>query len=96
MHLPEAPAPAQPWGPVKPNGGGPAGRRRLAGRAEPQHCGQATGVCHGAAAVTTKQRRQAELYSRLTMAPEPELEAMTREQADVWLAARLAEYIAPL
>ena len=53
-------------------------------------------MCHGAAAVTTKQRRQAELYSRLTMAPEPELEAMTREQADVWLAARLAEYIAPL
>jgi len=91
MHLPEAPAPAQPWDPPVPNEDEKGQRRRLA-EGEPRHCGQHE--ARDAAAVTTKQRRRMELLSRLTATPEPDLRTMSHAEANKWLAERWAEYLA--
>ena len=94
MHLPEAPAPAQPWDPPVPNEDEKGQRRRLAEGGPPRHCGQQEGTCRDAAAVTTKQRRRMELLSRLTATPEPDLRTMSHTVANKWLAERWAEYLA--
>jgi hypothetical protein len=47
----------------------------------------------GAAAVTSKQRKVLELYSMLTMAPQPDVAAMTYDDANKWLEARLARAV---
>lgn len=57
-----------------------------------QHCSVTNG-CQGPGAVTVKQRRLIELYSMLTMAPAPDLEGMSNEQAGAWSTARYEEYL---
>jgi hypothetical protein len=43
--------------------------------------------------VTPKQRKNIRLYSRLTMAPEPDVESMTHDDADRWLGARWHDWL---
>ena len=65
--------------------------------AAPQHCSRhATpeGACLGAHVVTQKQRNLMELYSALTRAPMPDVEAMGYVEAEAWQRARYSEYLA--
>ena len=48
------------------------------GKPRPHHCPSQGLVCPGVLAVTPKQRKHIQLYSRLTTAPEPAIEAMVR------------------
>jgi hypothetical protein len=48
------------------------------GRPRPHHCPSQGQVCPGVLAVTPKQRKHIQLYSRLTTTPEPDVEAMVR------------------
>ena len=48
------------------------------GTPRPHHCPSQGLVCPGVLAVTPKQRKNMQLYSRLTLAPEPNIEAMVR------------------
>ena len=78
LHLPDAPKPAKPWGPV------PNGTAHEQGP-EPQHCSHEERICRGAAHITVKQRRSIELFARLTRVSLPDTEAMTQAEADIWL-----------
>ena len=49
--------------------------------------------CPREAQVTPKQRKNIRLYSRLTMAPEPDVESMTHDDADRWLGARWHDWL---
>jgi hypothetical protein len=48
------------------------------GTPRPHHCPSQGLVCPGVLAVTPKQRKHIQLYSRLTTAPEPDIETMVR------------------
>jgi hypothetical protein len=92
MHLPDAPAPSEPWVPP-PGGGGGGGddgdRRRLQeGKPHPQHCGASEQTCRGHDALSAKQERMIGHYAELTGREVPAgVGAMTPQQAKEWLAA---------
>jgi hypothetical protein len=71
----------------------------LAGTAGPvpQHCSASSAsggdTCLGPNAVTAKQRRLIEVYSRLTQTPVPDLSAMDHDQAAAWSTARYNEVL---
>jgi hypothetical protein len=85
LHLPRAPTPAKPWGPVPPTHRGRQtsatklrrlARREHADRAarDPsveRHCSSTEGTCHASAEhPTVKQRRDVQLLSTLTGGPQ--------------------------
>jgi hypothetical protein len=90
LHLPAAPPPAKPWGPV------PNGSLTDSGHAEPQHCGRKEQVCRGVEALTTKQKRLVGTYSALTGVEPPESwrETWSRRDANTWLGQRWGEFMA--
>jgi hypothetical protein len=60
------------------------------GTPRPHHCPSQGLVCPGVLAVTPKQRKHIQLYSRLTTAPEPDIEAMVRLATYLTLSCSLA------
>ena len=103
MHLPQAPAPAKPWGPPPTNmnidsdddddnddDGDDDDDDDLP---IPQHCSRKEQVCRGPDAITVKQKRQIKLFSRLTKTPEPDVEVMSNGDANLWLGHRWLEWM---
>jgi hypothetical protein len=67
------------------------GRRALSeeaagGGPTPQHCGLQEATCNGLEVVNVRQRRYIKLYSKLTMTPEPDYDALTFADAEAWLS----------
>jgi len=101
MHLPTAPAPAKPWDPPPGQALGPPAGHALRRAAVdpitgavseepvPQHCSTRHGgpeeQCRGADVPNLKQRRNAKLLAGLMGAPEPDVDAMTYAEAEVWI-----------
>ena len=89
-HLPEAPEPAQPWGPPMfeqhdddddDDDAATLGRRLSA-----QHCSAGEAQCHRHPLLNKKQKKQISLFARLTDKDTPSTEAMTSADADRWLS----------
>lgn len=92
VHLPEAPAPAQPWGPI-PNGSLASASAR--GGVQPQHCSHKVQHCLGAAHATQKQRNTMRLLADLLPdAAAPEADAMDVAAADAWLREHWGQWLA--
>ena len=91
MHLPDAPPG------FEERAASSRGRRRLLdGReveATPQHCSLEEQSCGGIGVVTTKQRRKMEEITALTMHPMPNVDAMSFDEADAFLAERFAHWM---
>ena len=91
MHLPDAPPG------FEERAASSRGRRRLLdGREEeatPQHCSLEEQSCGGIGVVTTKQRRKMEEITALTMHPMPNVDAMSFDEADAFLAERFAHWM---
>ena len=65
----------------------------------PQHCSASApphGACLGPHVVTQKQRNLLELYSALTQAPMPDVDAMGYAEAESHTRARWHDYMAML
>ena len=72
-------------------------RQRQHAVGPPRHCpAQDPGNCPPRISVSVSQRRKVvELAARTGVALPSDLEAMTSEQVDTWLAVALARWIAP-
>ena len=73
-------------------------RRRLLAdgsleEAVPQHGSRKEQSCSGIGSVTTKQRRKMKEISTLTAHPLPDMDSMTFDEADVFLAERFADWM---
>ena len=95
LHLPTAPKPASPWGPpwVPPAELGGNTTHDSKGAPRPHHCPSTATVCPGVLVVTPKQRKTIRLYSRLTMTPEPDVDALNFDDAERWLGARWHDWL---
>ncbi|KAJ8599814.1 hypothetical protein CTAYLR_004013 [Chrysophaeum taylorii] len=86
LHLPDAPDPQAPWDPP------PA-----AAPTTPGHCSSWDGASEESKCnfdePSLKQRRNLRLFSKLTQTPEPDVDAMSRSEADTWLAARWQDWL---
>ena len=87
MHLPEAPKPAKPWGPV-PNGSD------TTSSLAPQHCSRVARACLGPAVSTQKQRNAIRLFSNLENEKLPDVDAMDVATADAWIRRVWGSWIA--
>jgi len=68
-------------------------RRRLAdGSPAPEHCGLQEQTCRGLGVANVRQKRFIKLYSRLTLTPEPDYDALDFDAAEEWLADRWQEW----
>ena len=86
MHLPDAPAPAEPWS-FDLDGTDSHRRLRAQDAVEPQRCGATEQSCRGRDVLSAKQQRTMYTYSELTGRPLPkDLEGMRPAAADKWLA----------
>lgn len=90
LHLPDAP-------PGYEQRNGQLRRRLIADgsleEAVPQHCSRKEQSCSGIGSVTTKQRRKMKEISTLTVHPLPDMDSMTFDEADVFLAERFADWM---
>ena len=53
-------------------------------------------MLRGGAEADSKQRNKIELLARLTRTPEPDMEALSWDVADEWLASRWHEWKGPM
>lgn len=91
MHLPDAPAPAEPWwhlGDGDDEDESDHRRLGLGASPKPQHCGATEKKCRGRDILSVKQQRLIHSYAKLTGSELPsEIETMRPGAADKWLAA---------
>eukprot|EP01051_Picozoa_sp_SAG22_P023158 SAG22_NODE_5849_length_944_cov_0.932544_1_plen_157_part_10 len=95
-HFPPPPRPAQPWRPPRNNSQQLSAQSLETGQltkdideaSTPRHCSLLEETCSSPTTVTTKQRRQLQLLSKLTMTPMPDVTAMSFDAATQWLYAR--------
>eukprot|EP01052_Picozoa_sp_SAG31_P023216 SAG31_NODE_1899_length_6960_cov_18.360880_4_plen_167_part_00 len=59
----------------------------------PQHCGLQEATCNGLDVVNVRQRRYIKLYSKLTMTPEPNYEALDFQSAEKWLSDLYKQWV---
>jgi hypothetical protein len=66
----------------------------------PQHCGSVKGAprkCFGGGVeADSKQRNKIELLSRLTRTPEPDMDVLSWDVANAWMASRWHEWLGPM